>query len=158
MHRKLCFQSYQSIVNMCSHEKSTGEFVQFLIHWAHKTSLTPPLVIEVPVPSQESGWFVIEVPVPSQKSGWSCIYVLCVSIVGGRVFTCQVYRLWVVVHLRVRCIDCGWSCIYVLGVSIVGGRVFTCQVYRFCILSTIFLLDFEMRYCFSFYSNHSKSI
>jgi hypothetical protein len=24
--------------------------------WAHKTSLTPPLYIEVPVPSQESEW------------------------------------------------------------------------------------------------------
>ena len=27
--------------------------------WAHKTSLTPPLFIEVPVPSQEIGWSVV---------------------------------------------------------------------------------------------------
>jgi hypothetical protein len=33
--------------------------------WANKSSLTPPLVFKIPVPSQESGW--------------SCICVLGVS-------------------------------------------------------------------------------
>jgi hypothetical protein len=42
---------------------------------AHKSSLTPPLFIEVPVPSQEIEWSCIEVPVPSQEIEWSCIEV-----------------------------------------------------------------------------------
>ena len=45
----------------------------------HKSSLTPPLFIEVPVPSQEIEWSCIEVPVPNQEIEWSCICMLWLS-------------------------------------------------------------------------------
>jgi hypothetical protein len=54
--------------------------------WAHKISLTPPRVIEMPTPIQESDRsciftppHFIEMPTPIQESDRSCIYVLGVS-------------------------------------------------------------------------------
>jgi hypothetical protein len=41
----------------------------------HKTKLTPPLLIEVYIPSQESERSCIEVYIPSQESERSCIEV-----------------------------------------------------------------------------------
>jgi hypothetical protein len=49
--------------------------VQIIIVVTNSTSLTPPLFIEVPVPSQESEQSCIEVPVPSKESEQSCIEV-----------------------------------------------------------------------------------
>jgi hypothetical protein len=47
----------------------------------HKTKLTPPLLIEVYIPSQESERSCIEVSMPSQESERSCIdteVVMCI--------------------------------------------------------------------------------
>ena len=49
--------------------------MRFRQYVVYTTSLTPPLFIEVPVPSQESEQSCIEVPVPSKESEQSCIEV-----------------------------------------------------------------------------------
>ena len=89
--------------------------------WVNKSSMTPP--------------FVTEVPVPSRKSVRSCICVLEVMYlcVRGHVFVCQRSYICVleVMYLCVRghIFVCQRSCICVLGVSIWP-------------LSVIFLFDF----------------
>ena len=57
-------------------------------HFAHKTSLSPPPLIEVPVPnqkSQRSSLLFIEVPVPNQKSQRSSLLFIEVPVPNQKV-------------------------------------------------------------------------